>query len=679
MKLKNILISGLGVLALTSCGDYLDVDAPSSYTTGITFGSTEAVEKALNGVYAKILDGNTFGNYLYSDLMLNSDVDFVSNANSVAQIDAPRRFDCKAESGHAEKLWNALYSTIEVANEFIDNTEASAIYTSEDSAQLQQFVGEAKVIRAMAYSELVWYYGDVPFTMKGTFHDGILVPAIESRDVILKTVIDDLKGIAEKMNNDKTIEHITQDAAYAMIARLALQAGGYSLRHSEDASSYGFMARPTNYQEFYQTAREYAKKVIDGNRHSLSKSFQDVFIDECNFVLNEGDDAIFEIPFAREASGNVGYSQGPAVSTSDGVAPFAWGGCNGGVRTSAFLRYQYDEKDVRRDYVCGLWNYASTGVPNMNLSYANHNNKWSKLWSSTTFGADKTGSTGINFPYLRYADVLLMFAEADNELNGPSEEAFAALKQVHNRAFSNGGGDKVEWFANAMNGKADFLNAVLTERKYEFAGENLRWKDLVRNNQYGEKLFYTFLLYYSAASTAGGASDDYYDLLLDYDGIDYQNTLPFEVYSCAAGTGSKNLELSYFPNNSIPKRFVLNPFTPAMQPTVNPSKHEASKPYYVSEKSLGGSTEDVWTVTEPFSWWDDELGIPKDQVLYSLYGFIQADTRGIKVIRDGREEYINPTAVANNISSLPVVRYLLPIPAESVARSSGAYKNYYGY
>ena len=388
MKLKNILISGLGVLALTSCGDYLDVDAPSSYTTGITFGSTGAVEKALNGVYADILSGNSFGNYLYSDLMLNSDVDFVSNANSVAQIDAPRRFDCKAESGHAEKLWNQLYATIEDANEFIDNLEASNIYTSEDSAQLQQFVGEAKVIRAMAYSELVWYYGDVPFTMKGTFHDGILVPAIESRDVILKTVIDDLKGVAEKMNNDKTVEHITQDAAYAMIARLALQAGGYSLRHGEDASSYGFMARPSNYQEFYQTAREYAKKVIDGNRHSLSKSFQQVFVDECNFVVNEGDDAIFEIPFARESSGNVGYSQGPAVSTSDGVAPFAWGGCNGGVRTTAFLRYQYDEKDVRRDYICGLWNYASTGVPNMNLSYANHNNKWSKLWSSTTFGAD---------------------------------------------------------------------------------------------------------------------------------------------------------------------------------------------------------------------------------------------------------------------------------------------------
>lgn len=680
MKLKNILISGVGMLALASCGDYLDVDSPSSSTTDITFGSTSAADKALNGVYADILSDNSFGSKLYNSLMLNSDVDFVSNASNTAQVNAPRRFDCKAESGEAEKLWDQLYKTIEDANEFIDNMQASAIYHGEDSAQLKQMVGEAKVIRAMCYSELVWYYGDVPFTMNATFHDGVLIPAIESRDVVLKTVIEDLIVAAEGMNNNKTVEHITQDAAYAMIARLALQAGGYSLRHNEDASSYGYMARPENYKEFYTIARDYAKKVIDGNRHDLNKSFQEVFVDECNFIANEGDDVIFEIPFAKESTGNVGYDQGPNVGTSDGVAPFDWGGCSGGVRTTAFLRYQYDENDSRRDYVCGMWYYTSAGVPTMQLTYANHNNKWSKLWSSTPFGSDKTGSTGINFPYLRYADVLLMYAEAENEVNeGPTDEAYNALKKVHDRAFSGNETSSIEWYDNAMNSKEDFLNAVLTERKFEFPGENMRWKDLVRNNQYSEKLFYTFLLYYSAAATAGGASDHYYDYLNDYDGIDYENVLPFEVYSCAAGTGSKNLALSYFPNDNLPKRFVLNPFSSIMMPTVNPSKYADSKPYYVSEKSLGGSTEDVWTVTLPFDWWDEELGIPKDAVLYSLFGFIQADVRGIKVIRNGREEYIDPSAVVANPSSLPVVRYLLPIPAESISRSSGAYRNYYGY
>ena len=83
-----------------------------------------------------------------------------------------------------------------------------------------------------------------------------------------------------------------------------------------------------------------------------------------------------------------------------------------------------------------------------------------------------------------------MYAEAENEVNeGPTEDEYNALKKVHNRAFSGNKTSSIEWYDNAMNSKEDFLNAVLTERKFEFPGENMRWKDLVRNNQYSEKLF----------------------------------------------------------------------------------------------------------------------------------------------------------------------------------------------
>ena len=98
MKLKNILISGVGVLALTSCSDYLEVDAPSSATTESVFSSPSQINTALNGVYAKVLSDNTFGRYLYVDLALNSDVDFSANANEVAQINAPKRFS---------RVWNS--------------------------------------------------------------------------------------------------------------------------------------------------------------------------------------------------------------------------------------------------------------------------------------------------------------------------------------------------------------------------------------------------------------------------------------------------------------------------------------------------------------------------------------------------------------------------------------------
>jgi hypothetical protein len=75
------------------------------------------------------------------------------------------------------------------------------------------------------------------------------------------------------------------------------------------------------------------------------------------------------------------------------------------------------------DFVNGLWYYPATGLPTMRADYSVHNNKWSKLWNSVGLGANTTGATGINFAYLRYADVLLMFAEAENELNGPTAAA----------------------------------------------------------------------------------------------------------------------------------------------------------------------------------------------------------------------------------------------------------------
>ena len=130
--------------------------------------------------------------------------------------------------------------------------------------------------------------------------------------------------------------------------------------------------------------------------------------------------------------------------------------------------------------------------------YSVHNNKWSKLWTAegSALGNITEGSTGINYPYMRYADVLLMYAEAANELNGgPTDKAIDCLMQVHNRAFLEG---DPEFIAQAQSGKEAFQKAVLDERKWEFAGENSRWRDLVRTNTYGEELVYSFLRYYSA-------------------------------------------------------------------------------------------------------------------------------------------------------------------------------------
>lgn len=716
MKLNKIFISGLAMLALTSCNDYLEVDpATNVASTELVFGSDGEIRTALYGIYAKVCSDNLFGGKLYNDFQLNSDVDFYANSNEAAAGNQPRRFDVRSDAGNVETLWNNLYSAVETANEFIFNLQNNGTYDeeTEDAASeaadgtittvqvpkvtdVTQMMGEAKVMRAMFYHELLSYWGDIPFTLKSTYETDNLNPAITPRQEVSDALIADLQHAAEYMYSDKdgkvaAPERITKEAAYAMIARLALQAGGYSLNHeANDVTAYK-MTRPSNYQEYYKIARDYAKKVIDAGGHSLNKSFRDVFVDECNFIVTTGDDAIFEIPFAKETNGSWGYAQGPTNGVDTGVdtdySNSAWGATSGGVRTTAFYGYSFDAKDLRRDYICGLWYYSNQGLPTMRLDYAMHNNKWSKLWNTNGLGKTTTGATGINFAYIRYTDVLLMFAEAENELNGPTADAQEALKVVRRRAFaSEDRAEKVDAYVAAATSKADFLKLVLDERKWEFAGENMRWKDLVRNNMYAEKIFFTFLDYYAMTEAMAGTSS-YIDMVEEYDKVPYSDVFVQSMYSILV----KNYNDPNFPNKGVYMFYIANPYNGAMQnPTgTAPAKYfedngldEIYNP--VSPKAITGlstaSNSVAWTTTT-LAWSNDD-GSPKNQIVYSLYGYIRVNQAGnIVVVDNGSAQSfnINTSNAQDNINRLPAVRYLLPIPDEAIARSGNVYKNYYGY
>ena len=710
MKLNKIFISGMAMLSLTACDDFLDVDPDStSANTEFIYNNEGEISTALNGVYAQILSGNTFGNNLYKDFQLNSDVDFSTNTSETASGNKPARFDTRSDASNINSLWNALYKGVETANEFIFNLKNSKLYEEkmkteiadgEDNGgvvteevpnvtKLTQMMGEAKVMRAMFYHELLSYWGDIPFTFKATYETNNLYPEVTDRQVVSDSLIADLRHAAEWMQSDKDAtldapERISKEAAYAMIARLALQAGGYSLNHdANDVNGYK-MTRPSNYKEYYQIARDYAKKVIDAGGHSLNKSFRDVFVDECNHIVNKGDDAIFEIPFGKDYSGAWGYAQGPKsevdANNETDFSNQAWGSTSGNVRTTRFYRHMFKEGDARRDYVCGTWGYSNQGLPAINFSYTMYNNKWSKLWNTVGLGKASTGNTGINFAYIRYADVLLMFAEADNEVNGaPTQEAIDAVNQVRRRAYN---GVNYELTSAQTATKEDFLKAVLDERKFEFAGENMRWKDLVRNNLYSEQIFYTFLAYYGVAEDQSTGSP-YIDMLSEHDGIDYANISAMTniYYVYVKNTGDAN-----FPNSNLYMLYIVNPWTADVQPSSKPEDYFANLglPYEpVSARAITGQTssaKDVaWGNSENI--WSKE-GVLKNEVLYSLFGYIRGDEDGsIKIVNNGAVvnfdiDTQNPEAT---VQQLPAVRYLLPYPQEAIARSDGRYKNYYGF
>jgi hypothetical protein len=444
----------------------------------------------------------------------------------------------------------------------------------------------------------------------------------------------------------------------------------------------------------------YADSVISAGTHKLSLSYQDVFINECNYQVINNDDPIFEIPFAKESTGNIGYIQGPSYSAYEGKTVGPWGACNGGNRLNAFYRFLFRDGDKRREFINGLWYYSYYTNSDGNLAdsvyirndYTVHNNKWSKLWTAegSALGNITSSATGINYPYMRYADVLLMYAEAANELNGgPTEKAIQCLTEVHNRAFDDG---DPSFITQAQTSKDDFQKAVLDERKWEFAGENSRWRDLVRTNTYAEELVYSFLRYYSAGMQNVGGMSGYEDDINIHDGYTtdagYIDNLPERIYF-----HQYNIEEVQNFNNGQPLLFFKAQFygyvinqTTVLQKYPNQSlkslriynayKPAPSQPITSQITNFGFSAK-AWNRADFYQWGNNDSGTPKDQCKYSFYGYIRGDDGGnLWIINNGAQTQFSTIPSA---SELPVVRYILPYPNLAIQRSAGAYQNYYGY
>ena len=659
MKLKYLFFAALASLGFTACSDFLDVDSVSKYDSEGVFGEKTEINRALNGVYAKLMSGDFYGDAYFTKFVFNSDVEFTTNTSDVATNNSFRRFDGNSTASDVEKFWNAAYSGVEYANNFVYYLERSPLYSTED-AEIMQMMGEAKVIRAMFFHDLVTYFGDIPFTFEPASVVENYVMPIVSRDEVYKTLIEDLKSIAPYMkfaaNLSNGVERASKEFCWSMIARMAMHAGGYSLRPDTDnPANFGKMERPANYKDLYKTALAYCDSVISSATHTLSLPYYRVFVNECNYVVNSNDDPIFEIPFAKETSGNVGYVHGPKSELYEGSTSGdnIWGEAKSSAALSAFYRFMFDPEDARRDYLNGLWGYLYNGEPTISVSYTVYNNKWSKLWS-TSGNPESAGNTGINFPYMRYTDVLLMYAEAANELNdGPTDAAKAALRQVRQRAFTNP--EKIDSYIESMSGsKDDFLKAVLDERKFEFAGENMRWKDLVRNNLLAENTCYNFLRYLVCGENGAGQSA-YQEMVEEYDGMpEYLDKLPSTVYYMI---GANPQTPSVFPNTSLRIIDIYNPYDDVVVSTV-PDEYRAL------------------TVQYPYAWASD-AGVVNAQCLYSFYGYIYCDQISGLVYLNTNGKYSTHAPNAN--ASLPPVRYILPYPNAAIQRSAGAYKNYYGY
>ncbi|WP_163711664.1 RagB/SusD family nutrient uptake outer membrane protein [Mangrovibacterium lignilyticum] len=502
--IKNKILPALLILltlGFASCTDFLDQTSDSESTSDVVFSNPAFTNSALLGIYSIMTYDEMYSSRLSLMYSENTDIEVVgANQDSYNQQGNRGISNYMASpswAGHLDRTWKALYKGIERANLAIQEIPNSPAYSNADTqSEMQNYYGEALTLRALYYFELVRNWGDVPFKLVPTQSDGAnFYPAVADRDTILDQMIDDLTVAADMMNWGTSPERIAKGFALGLQARIALWRGGYSIRNKSGYPT----ERGSNYLDYYQIARDATYKVMTEGPHKLNSSYVSVFQNLCGLNLDVNTyENLFEVAMGLSRSGEVGYSIGVRFRTN---TKYGYGNNTNVVSTTPYYFYQFDPKDMRRDVSVACYEYrpnaAEANAP-MEMFVSNPFSwtigKYDQRWMSEEFkninisATSKIGS-GINWVMMRYSDILLMFAEAENELNGPTQLAKDALSQVRSRAFSaDDQALKVDAYIDGLNDKDAFFNAVANERMFEFGGEGIRKYDLIRWNMLGDKI-----------------------------------------------------------------------------------------------------------------------------------------------------------------------------------------------
>lgn len=488
---KLIILACSLVLSLVSCEEYLDTSSPSAFTEETSFVNIDFASKAVNGVYNN-LSITYFWDYYYVNYKYDNDIE-VTFANDNGNTYSITHYTATGGTPTMDLTWNAIYSAIERANICIDNLPKSPIWEGKYANDAKRLYGEAVTLRAYFYYELICSWGDVPFKTKSTqAGDNFFLPKTD-RDSIYEYLIEDLKNVEEFvpwMTETHSTERVNKAFVKGLRARMALSYAGYSLRNKTLETRRG-----RYWEDYYKIARDECKEIMESGKHRLNPNFENIFKSLHKYLqdLTYRED-IFEVAYGRLYSGRLG---GRMIGMPTVLTDPVYGGSYTNYRMAPNYYYSFDRKDQRRDVTCPLYDYATSSRISMQ-SVISYNGtsfspaKWRRVWIDPPMGGTLTnaGFTGVNFPLMRYSDVILMFAEAENELNGPTQAAKDALAQVRQRAFPEAAwSEKVTDYINSVSAsKEAFFNAVVDERGWEFGGELLRKQDLVRWNLLGTKL-----------------------------------------------------------------------------------------------------------------------------------------------------------------------------------------------
>lgn len=481
--MKHIIVKTFAALliagGMTSCSDFLDQKSESSLDDTAIFGTPEYVDGAIGNIYQEFGEQNYRARSIWYGY--NTDLEVYNSSNKGDDKAALATYDAlpnnnQMNSSNGTDLWAKMYSAIERANLAIKGLRANADMGLRSN---RQYLGEALTLRALFYVDLINMWGDVPARFEPVTTEAMYSDRVD-RDVIYKQLIADLQEASElcvlpnDMKVTETVERVNQLFCKGLLARVCMQAAGYAQRM--DGENRRSTDSELQVSVLYPIALEACKDIMayEGSYVSLKSNFEDIWNNNgiCGDVIAAGSESLFEIGYSNTpARGRIMYTFGLKHNTEDNMTAMNKGSEVGPVPT---LFFDYEKNDTRRDVTCCpfQWNKGKQVLQAFkSWSFGKLRYEW------TNRLIPNGNDDGINRLYMRYADVVLMRAELENELNGP-EAAAPWLEKVRKRAY--GGRDVSAYINKVKQSKESMFNAIVDERGLEFAGEFIRKADLIR-------------------------------------------------------------------------------------------------------------------------------------------------------------------------------------------------------
>ena len=509
---KYITIAAVAV-ALVGC-DFFDSKSPSAMDAATVFSNENNTELVIAGVYEQFGQDKSYRNRLACGYQgMNTDVEHGSKNSGKAEWNiysiTPTSGDLSATGG--KDPWGYLNSAIEKCNNIIEGIEEYGRDAQGNikSDKMKYLLGEAYFLRSFCYMELVKLWGDVParFVSISKDPEGLNMKKSDRLNV-LKQIRIDFKKAAELMPWSKdcpgtaagTTCRPSKGAALALLARVDLMYAGKGVRPDSWKNGPVFLVDDAALRTELNTEVMWAcAQIIENEAGKFQTNYEDIFrkicADETNYYNSE---VIWEIPFADGSRGQVlQYNCTKIDKAVGGLKNNQGGSSNSSMTIVPTLYYDYEATDVRRDVTMAryIWVYddgtefnsdpekVKLAFPNVDVENKEkflyqkqsmvgswYANKYRVEWMSRTRNGN---DDGVNFPIIRYTDVLLMAAEAsiggiggDMPTDNYGLDGAALFNKVRTRA---GVGNKALNMANLQE-----------ERKFEFTGEYLRKFDLMR-------------------------------------------------------------------------------------------------------------------------------------------------------------------------------------------------------